>query len=181
MFSKLDEILLKYQFWVPLDMIDTQSFIKQHCETVQDFLSIISFFKVRKEDLEKLPDTEIVYECEISFFSFKRTVSLILDNLQYDICMELSSNIQSDFDIIDKYLVNATRVLNSKPCTIEEIMNAQTSWKDIKEKRLPMHDRSLQCEDMLRLLLSQTSESNQFNTKNLQLKIDHLDHSPVRT
>lgn len=177
LFERLASLLGKYSHYTILGSVDLSAYVSENCNSVHDYAANFNALKLKQKDADKLPDIERVDCIKVSLRDFNSTVNDQLQHLHDMLLVGLRNNILQTFKQVDEFLTESLSTLKQTPSTIEEITNAQASWKDISNKKDGVHEISRSCEEKLDLLLTHATSSNAIDPTDVTRKMENLDNS----
>jgi len=181
MFLKLEE---KMQNLLPFLILESMhaktNMLSKACKNAEDFTFLLSLLCSKQQQIDQLPNKEKIYFCVLSYQPFKKSMSSILEYFHEGVIFELHNRILRDVKVLDEYLLNGVNFVTSNPCTLEEILITRKSSEVILAQRGPMFDLSLQCEEMMALLIKEGSHIDSFDAEYLQSMMSEFIKSSVR-
>ena len=159
LFDKLTALLKFNLGWIKIDQIDMDQFIEAHVKTVDEYIANFKMIRVKRKEIDKLPDQEKIACCLISFTTFKSQLEDMFNRLSDALLIHLRRNLLVEFKEVDQFLEYASDKLSSRPHTVEEIGNAKKVWKEIDSKKDVMKSTSKSCMDKKKLLLQYAAGS----------------------
>jgi dynein heavy chain 2 len=154
LFDKLTALLKFNLGWIKIDQIDMDQFIDAHVKTVDEYIANFKMIRVKRKEIDKLPDQEKIACCLISFTTFKSQLEDMFNRLSDALLIHLRRNLLVEFKEVDQFLEYASDKLSSRPHTVEEIGNAKKVWKEIDSKKDAMKSTSKSCMDKKKAIVT---------------------------
>ena len=174
LFEKLSQVLEKYSDWTLLAQVDLHSYMEVNVKTSEEYISNFKMLRVRRKDVDKLPDSEKIDCVSVSLVPFKSFLDDLLLRAGDVLLINLRRSLIEEFKEVDQYLESAAEKLNSKPRTVDEIGEAKKQWKEIDAKRGQMMSTSKNCVDKKKLLL-QYAPGTAIDISEITSKMANLD------
>lgn len=154
LFDKLTILMNKYSKYSLLGQInDLDAFIEANVTTLDEFASNFKEMKVRRKDVEKLPDYEKVDCCTISIMPFKAYLDELFNRINESLLISLRRGLLTEFNEVLQFLDAAHEHLNSPPHSVAEIADAKRRWKEFDNRKDSMKAVSRACVQKKNLLL----------------------------
>lgn len=152
LFEKLSAMLDEHESLVLLGQIDIDQFIEANVKTTDEFVTNFKTLKVKRKDMEKLPDFEKVGCCTISFTPLKAFLEDLYSRVNDSLLICLRRSLILEFKEVDVFLETSLDKLSTRPSTVEDIGNAKKVWKEIDSKKDELKVLSKLCQEKKKLL-----------------------------
>lgn len=156
LFDQLSALLKKYAPWVRLGQIDLDAFVEANVHTPEEFSTNFKNLRVRRKEIDHIPDYIKVDCCMVSLVPFKSSIDQLLQSLNDTLLVTLRRSLLNEFKEVDSFLETSQERLNTRPHSVEEIGNAKTHWKEIDVRQSEMKTASKNCVDKKKLLMQYT-------------------------
>lgn len=156
LFDQLSGLLQKYTDspWIRLGSLpDIDAFVLAHVDTPDEFAVNFKNLRVKRKEIDHIPDSVKIDCCVVSLVSFKSSIDQLLQSFNDTLLVTLRRSLIDQFKDVDAYLESSQERLNSRPHTVEEIGQAKTHWKEIDQKKEVMKISSRKCVEKKKLLL----------------------------
>ena len=159
LFDKLSVLLTRYLPWVRLGQVDMDRLVETKVVSVDEFLANFKGLRVKRKDIEKLPDVEKIGCITISLIPLKSQLDDLMNRFNDILLLTLRRSLLTEFKEVDSYLEFANERLSSRPHSVEEIGNAKKTWKEIDSKKDTMKALSKAAVEKKKLLFQYVSGS----------------------
>jgi dynein heavy chain 2 len=154
LFDKLSMLLVKYAPFVRLGQVaDIDAYIEANVTTCDEYIANFKMLKVKRKDIDKLPDVEKVDCCTVSLTPFKVYLDELLVRINDSLLVALRRNILIEFKSVDAFLSKASDRLSTRPHTVDEITLAQKEWKELGDQKDFQKSVSKVCVEKKKVLL----------------------------
>jgi dynein heavy chain 2 len=153
LFEKLSGLLSKYAPYVRLGQVaDIDAYIEQNVTKPEEYVANFKVLKMKRKDIDKMPDTEKIDCCTVSLTPFKGYLDELLVRISDSLLVALRRNILVEFKTVDAFLTKAGERLSTRPHSVDEITAAQKEWKELGEQKDQMKLLSKACVEKKKLL-----------------------------
>jgi len=159
LFDKLSAVLRLHLHWIKIGQIDLDEYVQTNIKSPDEFVVNFKGIRVKRKDIDKLPDMERIGCCTISFTTFKSQLEDLLHRFSDTLLITLRRNVLEEFKEVDQFLEFASERLSTRPHTVEEIGNAKRQWKEIDGNKDGIKTQSKFCVDKKKILLQYASGS----------------------
>jgi dynein heavy chain 2 len=153
-FTHLMEYFNRYSEYSSLASLDLDAFLEANVKTSDEYLMNFKMLKLKRKEIDKLPDTEKIDCFQISLIPFKSFLDDFFLRMIDILLINLRRSLIEEFKEVDSFLTNAKEKLNSKPRTVDEIGDAKKQWKEFDSSKSLMQSLSKNCLEKKKLLLT---------------------------
>lgn len=153
LFERLSGLLEQYESWSYLGQVDVDQFVENNVVSIDDYSINFKMVRQKRKEMDKLPDSEKIGCCTISFTPFKAFLDDLLTRTNDSLLICLRRTLLTEFKEVDAFLENSIEKLSTRPHTVEDIGNAKALWKEIDSKKDEMKSVSHKCQEKKKLLL----------------------------
>eukprot|EP01031_Cornospumella_fuschlensis_P031389 gene31390-37941_t len=172
--GRLQDVVDRYASWAILAQVDLDAYIEHNVKTSDEYVLNFKMLRVKRKDIDKLPDMEKVDCCTISLVPFKSFLDDLLLRTADVLLINLRRSLIEEFKEVDQYLESSMEKLNTKPRTVDEIGDAKKQWKEIDGKKNAMMGLSKNCVEKKKVLL-QYAPGTAVDISEITAKMANLD------
>jgi dynein heavy chain 2 len=174
LFDKLSMLMKKYEVWASLGTVDIDQFIEANCTTPDEYIANFKTLRIKRKDIDKLPDVEKVDCCTVVLTPFKGFLEDLFQRVQDSLLVSLRRSLLQEFKDVDNYLDTSNQRLSSLPNTVAEIGEAKKQWKEIDAKKDTMKSISRACVEKKKLLF-QYAPGTAVDISEVSIRMANLD------
>lgn len=153
LFEKLMNVVKRYEPLTRLGLVDIDQYVEHNVTRPDEYVANFKALRVKRKDIDRLPDVEKVDCCSVSLTPFKAFLEDLLQKVGDALLVSLRRGLLGEFKEVDQFLEASNERLSSRPHSVEEIGNAKKYWKEIDSKKDSMKALSRACVEKKKLLL----------------------------
>ena len=157
MMAGLEEVMEEYRGWAVLGLVDVEEQIEQRLRVVGDWELNFKALKVRRKDVERVPDVVRVGCFSLSLLSLKATLDDVMHRFSDALLLSLRQSTQSSQQAVDEYLKHSMQRLAQLPSSMADMEEAKRSHDDITAAKPAMQQLVQEMQDKDALLRAMTS------------------------
>ena len=160
LFSRLDNIKMRFKDWVVLGNVDLEELIEQTCVTPEDWEKNFRSSKARGQEIGRINMTNEKIDCiQISFAPIRTEIEMLNRKLWDTLVNLLQRSIIHDITDIENFAVEAMETLRKQPQSVDEIGEANKKHKEYEERSPKMLKMFEAADQKNRILAAWSRES----------------------
>jgi dynein heavy chain 2 len=155
LFDKLVLLISKYSsfLWINNKIKgNMMEYILANIKSSDDYVANFKEIKARKKEIDKITDIEKIDCVAVSLVPLKAYLDEILSRYNSSLVLSLRNTIISDYETVDKYLLDANEKLLTRPRNVKDVSIAKKFWKEIDNIKDDMRSLSKLVIDKKKLL-----------------------------
>jgi dynein heavy chain 2 len=175
LFEKLFKFTENFKAWTVIGALEMESIIEKYFKTNEDWDGNLKGLRLKRRELEKIPETHKIDCFTISLSPFKNAIEDLIQRHIEAITNSLKNSIKTDCDEIDEFINVAYEKLTKKPQSIEEITQAKGEIYEVNQKRLALSEKFRRAEEKNKLLRNMVG--NAYNISQISKRWENFDVS----
>ena len=173
LFSKLLKFMDSFKQWTSMGAINMEVIIEKYFKANEDWEFNLKNLRLKRRDLEKVPETFKIDCFTISLSPFKNTIEDLIQRHIETITSSLRNSIKTECDQIDEFINYAYEKLTHRPSSIEEITQSKAEVYEINQKRQELYEKFKHTEEKNKLLRNMVG--NAHNISNISKRWENFD------
>ena len=157
LFVELDALLVRYEPWMALGMVDVDELVSERLSVVADWELNFRTLKAKRKESERIPDSVKVGCFTVSLLSFKSVLDDHMHRFSDTLLLSLRKSTQTSQQTVDGYLKDAMASLAALPSTMEEMEQTKQRYETILATKAEMSTRMSEMAEKDQLLRAMTS------------------------
>ena len=157
LFVELDALLVKYEPWMALGMVDIDELVSERLSVVSDWELNFRTLKAKRKESERVPDTVKVGCFTVSLLGFKSVLDDQMHRFSDTLLLSLRKSTQSSQQTVDTFIKDAMASLAALPSSMEEMEQAKQRYESIMAQKPDMALRMSEMAEKDQLLRAMTS------------------------